>query len=181
MGWDGSDGFHRLRHNTEDYRYYGATATSYPPGFYHISGMPSRLYPPNRKRLPGRPPYVVSALRRKYAELTGAGDTENAATIGAALLLFDPAYDVASIPPLRPYKVDREHWSRTALDILRKAQKPLSAPDLARMVIEALGRDHGDRRLYMSVLCSLHATLGKMEGDVLERVGDEPKRWAITV
>jgi hypothetical protein len=124
---------------------------------------------------------VVTALRRKYAELKGKGDAETMAHVGATILLFDPAQDLAAIAAIRPYKSDRDHWSRTALDILRKAQEPLSAPDLARRVIETLGRDQGDRRLYMSVLCSLHATLGKLEGDVLERVGDEPKTWALAL
>lgn len=90
-----------------------------------------------------------------------------------------PVPNPPAIPPLWPYKADREHWSRTALDILRNAHRLLSVPDLAHMVIEGLGRDLTDRRLHMSVLCRLHATLGKLEGDVLEGVGDEPKRRAL--
>jgi hypothetical protein len=120
-------------------------------------------------------------LRRKYAELIGRGETDTAATIGAALLLFDPKHDITSIPAVRPYKSDRGRWSRTALDVLRKASAPLSAPELARRVLEAQGRDPNDQLLFMSALCSLHTTLGKLEGDVLERVGDDPKRWRLAI
>ena len=138
-----------------------------------------RLYPINRRRLPGRPPYVVTALRRKYAELKGRGESEAMAHVGAALLVFDPDHDLAAIRAVRPYKADRVRWSRTALDILRKASAPLSAPDLAALVMESRGLDLSDRSLFMSVLCSLHATLGRMEGNGLVRIGDKPKRWAL--
>jgi hypothetical protein len=122
---------------------------------------------------------VVTALRRKYAELRGLGDTEGLEHVGAALLIFDPNHDLDSIPALRPYRGDRDRWSRTALDILRRAAAPLSAPDLAALVMESRGLDPTDRTAFMSVLCSLHATLGKLEGDGLVRIGDRPKRWAL--
>ena len=140
-----------------------------------------RLYPMNRRRLPGRPPYVVTALRRKYAELKGAGDAEGLAHVGATLRIFNPGEDLDAIPAVRPYKGEREHWSRTALDILRTSRQPIATPDLARLTLVACGADPGDRGRYMSALCGLHAVLKRLADDGILTVIDDrrPKRWAL--
>lgn len=101
-------------------------------------------------------PHVVTALSRKRAELAGDIETSQAKLrqmilaleqLDATLLLFDPAYEIASIKPkaFRP----PEDWSkrgemtRLILGILRKATEPLTSQDIAlQLVIErALDRD----------------------------------------
>jgi len=100
--------------------------------------MTKRYYPLNRRRLPGRPSYVVTALRRKYAELLGWEDAEGLAHVGATLLIFSPDEDLSAIAPVRPYKANRERWSRTALEILRTSQKAMTGRELTYAVMDKL-------------------------------------------
>lgn len=86
--------------------------------------MASRLYPYNRRRLPGHRAYVVTALRRGYGELNGHGDAEAMAHVGATLLLFNPVEDLAAVSAIRPFKGTRERLMRTVLDTLHKAERP---------------------------------------------------------
>jgi len=148
--------------------------------------METRLYPINRRRLPGRAPYVVTALRRKYAELKGriryTADCWDQPTIdalhqvGHVLRLFNPGEDLSAIPPMRPYKGQRsKHWTRAALDVLRASNSPMTAREIARRI--AKDRGITDNATLSSIECSLHVTLPKREGVVM--VGREPKRWAL--
>ena len=144
----------------------------------HISGMANRLYPLNRRRLPGREAYIATALRRKYAELKGLGDGEALAHAGATLLLFKPGEDLDAIPAIRPYRVQRSKYLADAFRVLRQANGPMTAREIARRVLEARGVPLVRNNL-QRVECSLHAVLERLEGDGVERVGDEPKRWVV--
>jgi hypothetical protein len=141
--------------------------------------MVTRSYPLNRRRLPGRAPYVVTALRRKYAELKGKGDSDAMAHVGATLLMFDPAEDLARIAPLRPYKADREHWTRTALDIMRADHTPLRACELARKVKAAHEVPLDDQRRLVTITCALQGTLAKLADQGLVEISGKPRRWAL--
>jgi hypothetical protein len=140
--------------------------------------MATRLYPLNRRRLPGREAYIVTALRRKYAELKGQGDSDAMAHVGATLLLFKPDADLDAIPAIRPYRPQRSKYLADALTVLRQANCPMSARAIARRVLEAHGVPLVRRNL-QRVECSLHAVLERLEGEGVERVGDEPKRWRV--
>ncbi len=132
--------------------------------------------------------HVVSALRRKYAELKGVLRYDPTADLDATLLatrhvgcvlrMFSPEVDLTTIAPVRPYKDDRRHWSRTALDILRTERRPMTARELARRVLEARGVAASPDVL-MSVECSLHAVLERLEGRGIVREDGEPKRWGV--
>ena len=141
--------------------------------------MKPRTYPINRRRMPSRPPNVVTALRRKYAELKGRNDTEAMAHVAATLLLFDPACDVASIDAVRPYRPDRRRWSRTVLDIMRRSNRPLKARELARMVMQAQGVDPDDEKRLVSISCGLQAVLGRLADQGLVEITGKPRRWAL--
>jgi len=144
----------------------------------HISGMATRLYPLNRRRLPGREAYIVTALRRKYAELKGLGGGEALAHVGSTLLLFKPGEDLDAIPAIRPYRPQRSKYLADAFRVLRQANAPMTAREIARRVLEAHGVPLVRNNL-QRVECSLHAVLERMEGDGVERVGDDPKRWRV--
>lgn len=143
--------------------------------------MQGPIRPTSRRRLPGRAPYVVSALRRKYAELKGREDAEAMAHVGATLRLFSPAEDLAAIPAVRPYKAERERWSRTALSILRTAEKPLRARELARLVMVAHGVDPTDQARLVSISCGLQAVLRRLADQGVMAVSGKPRRWALAL
>ena len=126
--------------------------------------MSKRLYPINRRRMPGRQAYVVTALRRKYAELKGLGDEAAMAHVGATLLLFSLSQDLAAIPAIRPYKGARERWMRTMLDTLRKANRPLTGRELAYAVMRERDVPLSDIKRLKSIECGLHGVLGRLEG-----------------
>ena len=132
--------------------------------------------------------HVVSALRRKYAELKGVLKYDPTADEGATLLaarqvgcvlrMFSPEVDLTAIDPVRPYKEDRRKWSRTALNILRLERRPMTARALAKRVLWArCVRSSPD--LLVSVECSLHAVLARLEGRGVVRLPGEPKRWCV--
>jgi hypothetical protein len=132
--------------------------------------------------------YVIAALRRKYGQLLGVqahGDlghnqvADDLAHVGAVIAMFDPQMDLAAIPPIRPYKPHRERWSRTALRILRKAQRPLRARELARMVMREHGVPLDDHKRLLSISCGLQAVLGRLETEGLIYTVGKPRRWAI--
>jgi hypothetical protein len=118
--------------------------------------------PTSRRRLPGRPPYVVSALRRKYAELKGRADTEAMAHVGATLPPFDPSADLSTIRAVRPYKAPRGHWSRYALDILRTANEPMTPTDLAARVMVQQGLDPADHKIRRGIMIDLVVVLTRL-------------------
>jgi hypothetical protein len=133
-------------------------------------------------------PHVVSALKRKYAELKGElkfappPDTEPLVLairqVGCVLRMFSPDEDLTAIKPVRAYAGERHSWARTALDILRETGRPMSARELGRAVLAARGVPCRDRTL-VSVECSLHAVLGRLEGRGIVREDGSPKRWRI--
>ncbi len=81
-----------------------------------------------------------------------------------------------AIKPIRPYKGARRSWSRAALDILRREGVPMAPRELARRVIAQEGGTEAD---LPSVECSLHAVLGRLEGQGVIRAEGSPKRWGV--
>ncbi len=132
--------------------------------------------------------HVVSALRRKYAELAGRmrfePDTDKRELraairqVGAVLLMFAPGEDLAAIKAVRPYPAMREKWLRDALGIMRAEQRPFSARELAYRVMEARGVAPTYETM-KSIECGLYAQLARLEGRGLERLDGAPKRWTV--
>ncbi len=131
---------------------------------------------------------MVFALRRKYAQLKGVlkydptndpeGTVQACNQVGCVLRMFAPELDLSAIVPVRPYKGERDRWSLTAIDILRRSAQPMTARALARAVLDAKGIEPGVDVL-MSVECSLHAVLERLEGAGIVRLDGAPKRWMV--
>lgn len=131
--------------------------------------------------------HVTFALRRKLAELRGelvyTPDVDRevmtlaAEQVGAVLLMFNPTEDLAPVKPRRPYRPIGVKWRPEALNILRTAERPLTARELTRLVMKRVGAPN-ERRVVKSIENSLHVLLTRLEGRGLERVCDKPKRWA---
>jgi hypothetical protein len=133
--------------------------------------------------------YVILALKRRYGRCKGelaAGDLftdrerilADMGHLGAVLAMFEPDIDLAAIPTIRPYKPNRGRWSRTALSILRKADHPLKAFELARLVMVAQGVAP-DRRTLFSIGYSLQSVLARLQARGLVVATGKPRRWAL--
>jgi hypothetical protein len=131
--------------------------------------------------------YVINALTRRYAKAKGEMqgllcDREavraDMAHLGAVLGMFEPGIDLAAIRPQRPYKARRGRWTRTALDILKKANRPLKARELARLVMSRHGIN-ADHDVMVSIACGLQGSLGKLAALGLVTITGKPRRWAI--
>jgi len=131
--------------------------------------------------------YVINALSLKYARLKGQQAlapgsnqvAEDLAHVGAVLAMFDPTLDLDAIAPRRVYKLNRERWSRTALRILRTADRPLRARELARMVMTAHRVPLDDHKRLLSISCGLQAVLGRLKAQGLVYTVGKPRRWAV--
>jgi hypothetical protein len=93
--------------------------------------------------------------------------------------MFSPGEDLAKIAAVRPYKADRERWSRTALSIMRDDRTPLRARELARKVMAAQGVDTSDTKRLVTIACSLQITLGRLAEQGLVEISGKPRRWAL--
>ena len=132
--------------------------------------------------------FVIIGLRRKYAQTLGAlhaatgdrirlmGDLDHLAHV---LRLFVPDEDVGAIKPRRPYRPNRQRMTKTLMDVLRTANRPMQARELARMVMKAQGSDPTDHERMLSISCGLQSVLAKMaeRGEVV--ITGKPRRWAL--
>lgn len=127
--------------------------------------------------------YVLTGLRRRYALTLGAirsgvDRAQDLAHLGAVITMFNPGEDLSAIVAVRPHRPDRGHWVAKALTVLRTANAPLSAREIARRIMAADGIPPTDHKRLKSIECSLYATLGALEGDEVIAVVGRPKRWA---
>ena len=115
--------------------------------------------------------HVISALRRKRAELAGlipeaerrlASLREAVASIDVTLRLFDPNVIPENIKPKRPYKLRgsfvRRELPRLVADEIRKASTPLSAHAIAVLVAPGKGTE-GDEAIAKQVSATLNQML----------------------
>jgi hypothetical protein len=136
--------------------------------------------------------HVVSALRSKYAELVGLiakheRDAKrlriDAAHIEAAIRLFDSGHDVVSITGKRPKKpsrwVKQGHGTRTALEVLKRTESPLTAHEIALAAMRLRGMPIEDGVTVKAVAASLRGSLMRRIGKGVIRHDGFPKRWSL--
>lgn len=115
--------------------------------------------------------HVISALRRKRAELAGLipeaerrleSLREAIASIDVTLRIFDPDANPENIKPKRTYKrrtgFARRELPRLVADEIRKASTPLSADAIAALIATGKGTE-GDAAIAKQVSVTLNALL----------------------
>jgi hypothetical protein len=137
-------------------------------------------------------PHVVTALERKYAHLLGCQKrlrypslslTADLAHIEAVMRLFDPSWDKAGVRPIIPYTPSR--WRkkglgmRTTIEILKRADTPLTTREIATQVLERLSLPKPDRWEFNSLCASFHTSLSHQIDKGLVMVEGKPKRWLL--
>src|SRR5438128_12534838 len=108
--------------------------------------------------------YAFAALRDKRAEIAGkisalkrqiARHKTELAKLDGVIRLFDPAYQVGSIPAKRANQrsnlFTHGELSRLILDALRKAGEPLPTAAVVAYVAEAIGQPNAAKTLTKTV------------------------------
>jgi hypothetical protein len=99
--------------------------------------------------------YAMAALKARRGSIAGQITDYEArlrrlreamAHIDGTLRLFDEEIEPDSIAPKKPYKrvklFGQGELNRLIFDAMRKAERPLSTPEIARSIVEELG--HGE-------------------------------------
>jgi len=105
--------------------------------------------------------------------------------VEAVIRLFDPAYDIRRISARRRYKGNawfkRGTILRHALDVLRKAQGPLTARQIAERMLVIKGVSSVTPKAMRSLIASVQTSLQNHDGKTVAHVGEGvPKRWQIS-
>lgn len=103
--------------------------------------------------------------------------------VEAVIRLFDPAYNVARIAARRRYKGNgifkRGTILRHALDVLRKAQGPLTAREITERLLSER-RATLTPKAMRSLIASVQTSLQNHNGKTVNRVGEgQPGRWSV--
>lgn len=138
--------------------------------------------------------HVVTALIAKYAELSGrqkACEKEAAAIreylkhLEITLSLFKEGVDVAGILPKQQYNrnpmLKKGEGIREAYSILRTANEPMTAYELAVRILSARGIKEPSKAMVQNLRNSIGTCLKKKEKEgVVISNNDHPKRWEIS-
>jgi hypothetical protein len=136
-------------------------------------------------------PHVISALREKRAELSGeliAAEKrilqlrEDIASIDRTIRVFDPTAEPHTIRPVlrrkRPTLIPRGQCSRAVLDLLRHADVPMTAREIAAQLAARYQIDAGDRGAMKTLVAKVRNTLARQKGLASEMRGDA-KVWRV--
>lgn len=127
--------------------------------------------------------HVLFALKAKYARLSGAiaaghDRADDLAHVAAVIHMFNPAEDLSAIRPIRPYPESRDRWRRPALALLREANEPMTARDIAKRLLAAQGLPMTFKNL-QRIECSMHVILDRLGYIGVVREPGRPKRWRV--
>lgn len=133
----------------------------------------------------------MAALRAKYAELLGQlrECRKNArrlhtdlAHVEGTIRLFAPDWDSGTAKAKRPRKPSR--WAkpkqgvRLYLAVLRDADRPLTAAEIAERALRIGGYPAADRATLKAMVGPINGVLGR-RADHVERLPGRPARWRI--
>lgn len=136
---------------------------------------------------------VLSALVKLHAE-TGGKIFENkkqAAKLAddmrhleAVIRMFSPDYDTRQIAARRRYKGNghfkRGTLFRAALDVLRKAEKPMTTREILRAMMAAKGGAKPDPKMLRVMVPGVQSSLRNHAGkSVVLDNSKSPMRWAV--
>lgn len=142
-----------------------------------------------------RSTYLLTGLIRLHAELgrelgykeeEAQKVRENMRLVESVIKLVEPDYDARQIVYLRRHKPNmvvkkRAHLSRHALDVLRRAERPLMVAEIADIMAQERGLANisvEDRdRMRNSVYCWLRDNDGKL----VTKHGRYPSRWKLAM
>jgi hypothetical protein len=136
-------------------------------------------------------PHVISALREKRAELSGeliAAErriVQLRADIGSldgAIRIFDPTLEPDKIRPIlrrkKPAFIPRGQCSRAVLDMLRVADAPMTAREIAARLVALYQVDASNTVAINALVAKVRNSLARQKGLASEPRGDA-KAWRV--
>jgi hypothetical protein len=136
-------------------------------------------------------PHVISALRKKRAELSGelvAAEKRiielraDINSLDGAIRVFDPTAAPDKIRPVRrrkkPTLIPRGQCSRAILDMLRHAGNPMTAREIAAQLAARYQMDAGDTIAMNALVAKVRNTLARQKVLLTEARGDA-KAWRV--
>jgi len=138
-------------------------------------------------------PHVISALRAKRAELSGeliAAEQRivqlraDIASLDGAIRVFDPTAAPNKIRPIlrrkKPTPIPRGQCSRAILDMLRQAEGPMTAREIAAQLVARYQIDATDNAAMKALVAKVRNTLARQKVLVSEMRG-YTKAWRVKV
>jgi hypothetical protein len=136
-------------------------------------------------------PHVISALKQKRAELSGellAAEKRivqlraDIRSLDAAIKIFDPTSEPHTIRPIlrrkKPTLIPRGQCSRAVLDMLRHADNPMTAREIAAQLAARYQIDSSNMGAIKTLVAKVRNTLTRQKGLVSELRGDT-KAWRV--
>jgi hypothetical protein len=136
-------------------------------------------------------PHVISALREKRAELSGeliAAERrilqlrDDISSLDRTIRVFDPTAEPHTIRPIlrrkKPTLISRGQCSRAVLDMLRHADNPMTAREIAAQLAERYQIDASNMGATKALVAKVRNTLARQNGLVSEMQGDT-KAWMV--
>jgi hypothetical protein len=137
-------------------------------------------------------PHVISALRSKRAELSGeliaierriVQLRADIASLDGAIRVFDPTAAPDKIRPIlrrkKPTPIPRGQCSRTVLDLLRHAQGPMTAREIAAQLAARYQINASDSGAMKALVAKVRNTLVRQKMLVSEMRADA-KAWRVS-
>jgi hypothetical protein len=137
--------------------------------------------------------HVISALRSKRAELSGeliAAENRivqlraDIGSLDGAIRVFDPTAEPDKIRPIlrrkRPTLIPRGQCSRAILDMLRAADGPMTAREIAAQLAARYQMDASNLEAMNALVAKVRNTLARQKGLASEARGDA-KAWRVEV
>jgi hypothetical protein len=104
------------------------------------------------------------------------------ASLDGAIRVFDPTAAPDKIRPIlrrkKPTLIPRGQCSRTILDMLRNADNPMTAREIAAQLAARYQMDASDRDAMKALVAKVRNTLARQRGLVSEARGDA-KAWRV--
>jgi hypothetical protein len=136
-------------------------------------------------------PHVISALRDKRAELSGeliAAEKRMAQlrsdidSLDGAIRVFDPTSEPQKIRPIlrrkKPAFIPRGQCSRAILDMLRRADNPMTVRDIVAQFAADYRMDASNSGAMNALVAKVRNTLARQKGLASEVRGDA-KAWRV--
>ena len=136
-------------------------------------------------------PHVISALRQKRAELSGeliAAEKrilqlrDDIASLDRTIRMFDPTAEPHTIRPIlrrkKPTLIPRGQCSRAVLDILRRADAPMTAREIAVHLAERYQMDASNTDAMKALVSKVRNILARQNG-LLGEMRGEAKVWKV--
>jgi hypothetical protein len=136
-------------------------------------------------------PHVISALRAKRAELSGeliAAEKrilqlrEDISSLDRTIRVFDPTAEPHTIRPIlrrkKPALIPRGQCSRAVLEMLRHADEPMTAREIATQLAARYQIDASNMDAMKALIAKVRNILARQKGLGSELRGDT-KEWMV--